>query len=256
MITAEELAKEIGQNPLFDEASCKSLAARLPPFIQSRAAGVQGAVDYQTNMDYELQRDAGATHEQALAVAISAAAERLATPQPPKDAGAVPLPKIVGMISDRPICFQDEVARYGNAREAAGRADAVPYEVANNLMLLVEGPGSLRWEDGKGFRLKDTSEWARFYVEVKNAKERATPQHPPAEPAARAQVDGCGACGDGCKARGLCRLADESPHPSPAHAGAGDADAEYSRIYAEAIKVCADQPMAHEIARRLAGGEV
>jgi len=33
-----------------------------------------------------------------------------------------------------------------------------------------------------------------------------------------------------------------------------DSDAEYSRIYAEVIKVCADQPMAHEIARRLAGG--
>lgn len=41
----------------------------------------------------------------------------------------------------------------------------------------------------------------------------------------------------------------------PAHAGAGDADTEYGRIYAEVIKVCGDQPMAHEIARRLAGGD-
>lgn len=44
------------------------------------------------------------------------------------------------------------------------------YESAHALMLLVEGPGCLRWEDGNGFRLKDTSEWAAFYCAVKTAE--------------------------------------------------------------------------------------
>ena len=48
------------------------------------------------------------------------------------------------------------------------------FEAAHALMLLVEGPGCLRWEDGNGSRLKDTSEWATFYCAVKTA--------PPAEP--------------------------------------------------------------------------
>ena len=49
----------------------------------------------------------------------------------PKPAGAVPLPKMIGMIGDRPICFQDQVARYGDAREAA--AHAIPRELCDWL---------------------------------------------------------------------------------------------------------------------------
>lgn len=37
------------------------------------------------------------------------------------------------------------------------------------LVGLVEGPGCLRWEDGQGFRLKDTAEWSVFYVAIKHA---------------------------------------------------------------------------------------
>ena len=44
------------------------------------------------------------------------------------------------------------------------------FDAAHALMLLVEGPGCLRWEDGNGFRLKDTSEWAAFYCAVKTAQ--------------------------------------------------------------------------------------
>jgi len=44
------------------------------------------------------------------------------------------------------------------------------FDAAHALMLLVEGPGCLRWEDGNGFRLKDTSEWAAFYCAVKTAE--------------------------------------------------------------------------------------
>ena len=40
-------------------------------------------------------------------------------------------------------------------------------DVAHALMLLVEGPGCARWEDGHGFRLKDMPEWAAFYCAVK-----------------------------------------------------------------------------------------
>lgn len=36
------------------------------------------------------------------------------------------------------------------------------------LTLLVEGPGCIRWEDGNGFRLKDTAEWVQFYCLVKD----------------------------------------------------------------------------------------
>ncbi len=36
------------------------------------------------------------------------------------------------------------------------------------LTLLVEGPGCIRWEDGNGFRLKDTDEWVQFYCLVKS----------------------------------------------------------------------------------------
>jgi len=43
------------------------------------------------------------------------------------------------------------------------------FDAAHALMLLVEGPGCLRWEDGNGSRLKDTSQWAAFYCAVKAA---------------------------------------------------------------------------------------
>lgn len=36
------------------------------------------------------------------------------------------------------------------------------------LTLLVEGPGCIRWEDGNGFRLKDTDQWVQFYCLVKS----------------------------------------------------------------------------------------
>lgn len=56
--------------------------------------------------------------------------------------------------------------------------------------------------------------------------------------------------------RGACPVCAEGalvePSPAPPPAGQPEGVDDYERIYAEVIKVCADQPMAHEIARRLA----
>lgn len=54
----------------------------------------------------------------------------LATPQPPQPAGAVPLPEVLYAPNDYgaedKLCWHADAIRYGDAREAAGRADAVP----------------------------------------------------------------------------------------------------------------------------------
>jgi len=52
-------------------------------------------------------------------------------------------------------------------RELAVKDNKTLLDVAHALMLLVEGPGCARWEDGHGFRLKDMPEWAAFYCAVK-----------------------------------------------------------------------------------------
>ena len=48
------------------------------------------------------------------------------------------------------------------------------------LVEIVEGVGSLRWTaDGGGLRLKDTKEWAKFYVAVSKFRNRAKLEPPP-----------------------------------------------------------------------------
>ncbi len=61
------------------------------------------------------------------------------------------------------LCF--EVLRDALAQQ---HAPSAPVGV-DALIRLVEGPGCLRWQDGQGFRLKDTPEWVAFYVAAKNA---------------------------------------------------------------------------------------
>lgn len=61
-------------------------------------------------------------------------ASRLATPQPPKPAGGVPLPEPTFKdIGGRDLFDADAVRAYDDAREAAGRADAVPASVDEAL---------------------------------------------------------------------------------------------------------------------------
>lgn len=125
MITAEELSRAISQTPNWCTLTATAQARVIIAFIQSRAAGVQG-ITAEWVKGY-LASDTGEENTRAIDDAFGewAALNPVATPQPPKDAGAVPLPKMVGMISDRPICFHDEVIRYGNARVAAARAQPV-----------------------------------------------------------------------------------------------------------------------------------
>lgn len=48
------------------------------------------------------------------------------------------------------------------------------------LIEIVEGVRSLRWSaDGRGLRLKDTKEWAKFYVAVSKFRNRAKLEQPP-----------------------------------------------------------------------------
>lgn len=55
---------------------------------------------------------------------------------------------------------------FGVASEQAGEFARGVEAAARDLVDLVEGVGCKRWEDGAGKRLKDTNEWARFYVAV------------------------------------------------------------------------------------------
>ena len=248
--------------------------------IQSRAAGVQGAGDmvaqWRTRAD-ELSENDPMSRRHAMTLRQCAAdlAERLATPQPPKDAGEVPMPELerfaheivpaekpyVHMAHDRAgnWCLYRDAIKYGNAREAAGRADAVP------VCTCPSGDGSLR---------------------------HPCPQHPPTEPAARAQVgdldsvmrarglpcvsDALGYSRNFAYANpalsqttrdhieGLCNMLEiAAANPSPAHAGAEDAEAlaEEAAIRcgarvdrARGIYTLTGEQL-RAVARRLAGGD-
>ncbi len=201
MITAEELAKEIrlwDVGRFFGDTLLMNLSTALLPFIRSRAAGVQG-VESDAALIKELAESAKALgHWSTLRSTDQATIDywtdrvadlsrRLATPQPPKDAGAVPIPEtpiymlavdgshihftdgsgstaeqmIAAVTMNRPgakcdvrrLYTEQMMMGYGNAREAAARADAVP------VCTCPSGDGSLR---------------------------HPCPQHPPAEPAAPA----------------------------------------------------------------------
>ena len=182
MITAEEMAKQFdelseaaGNDGELDRGDVwREAAAKLRKFIQSRAAGVQGADLTQEAVAEAMKRwpdaqpaiifMAGAVGALAPITAndIAWANTQTATPQPPKPAGAVPLrvailsshddPKVMRVIALSPGQseeFDDDSAtrrwvhpflkgewhlrsfvslefQDGDAREAAGRAGAVP----------------------------------------------------------------------------------------------------------------------------------
>lgn len=107
MITAEELAKEIESAGHWSLPY--QLAEQLLPFIQSRADGLSYDAVYATAI--KVCADQPMAHE---------IARRLATPQPPKDAGAVPMP--APKPSNYPFYDAYEMREYGDAREAAAFA--------------------------------------------------------------------------------------------------------------------------------------
>ena len=86
-------------------------------------------------------------------------ARRLATPKP---AGAVLLPASCGADvfgGYYMVCRLDEVLRYGDAREAAGRADAGPAASAENLLEALDEAAesygvAIIWQDAETYECK------------------------------------------------------------------------------------------------------
>jgi hypothetical protein len=70
------------------------------------------------------------------------------------------------------ICLQrikNKIWELEGYRLSSERAEGQPLRAAAAALVgLVEGPRGERWA-ANGFRLKDTSEWASFYVAAKNA---------------------------------------------------------------------------------------
>lgn len=132
---------------------------------------------------------------------------RLATPQPPKDAGAVPLPVMSTMKFDDGSEFKfytrSDLRVYGDAREAAVRAGAanpaadaleqLRAEQASRVMPLI-GPLLDKYVRVHGDDSVNES-GIMPYIEAINAA---------------MEGEGCGACGDACNG-GPCRLKAESP---------------------------------------------
>ena len=351
MITAEELSQDISNSEIWRADSVYGMAERLLPFIQSRAAGVQGAA-YDRELIATMLHEgasvqkfaADAIREQIrlLRAADNADAAGVRTvSRPPKDAGAVPLPimEVLDRRAVTPLCdhvvmgyTEAQLMAYGDAREAAanaliaecqpylkdgetpvqrmerdhlesiammgllakareaaGRADAVPDGYALVPAIPTEAMTDAYWRAvvlPDNARLSDRPKAVARWQAMLSAA--PLPQHPPAEPAARAQV-GDGACGyvnkDGtvtwyaenfgtvsCKPKPGAQI---FTHPSPAHAGAGDAEAlaqwmfdEGNRLAAEVgIRASTDTleadpdmkrwlvKLSESIARRLAGGD-
>ena len=111
MITAEEMAKQFdelseaaGNDGELDRGDVwREAAAKLRKFIQSRAAGGQGVdellrsenpdrKDFTVDEALRIadQNDAAYKHVPSVSRTLASEVRRLATPQPPKDAGAVP----------------------------------------------------------------------------------------------------------------------------------------------------------------------
>lgn len=58
----------------------------------------------------------------------------------------------------------DAASKSEYAIDRISMADAI--RVMNDLMLMVEGPFCVDWRNANGLRIKDTSEWALFYVKT------------------------------------------------------------------------------------------
>lgn len=156
-LTVEALAQALANAKDRNETTDKDkfLAGRLLPFIERQIAAGQQSAGQSLELDHiaELARqrmDDGVGHHGEQwrlggRTAINFMMDklrRLATPQPPKPAGAVPLPEkfaptlknmsggvfVPSMEKSESgqFCYIDDAIRYGDAREAAGRAGAVP----------------------------------------------------------------------------------------------------------------------------------
>lgn len=109
MITAEELATELGQIDPYNSKTKTGIAIAILPFVQSRAAGVQGAGDESARLAALWDSEAAKlerggvnqpNYDKGLASGLrqcasnlrdsAARQSRLTTPQPPRGAGAVP----------------------------------------------------------------------------------------------------------------------------------------------------------------------
>ena len=164
MITAEELSLAISQTPSWCTLTATAQARVIIDFIQSRAAGVQGADDDALRKALTMFMDAKAwiasdswdgidkNGRDLMEQADVAARTALATPQPPKDAGAVPMPEPVakrstthgGEILCEPVYSAAQLREYGDAREAAARAQvAKPPTVKESLTVPQPIPQSL-----------------------------------------------------------------------------------------------------------------
>ena len=151
-MTVNDLANQIREFSVSNDFGARGLAEHLLPFIINQlsgqsVAGELGALDeIECDLPYLFGRASLEGHEsgQRLAREVQAKmkAARLATPQPPKPAGAVPLPERPSLperIRRETLTAQGSwtvqeaaaIRAYGDAREAAGRADAVPASEAS-----------------------------------------------------------------------------------------------------------------------------
>lgn len=276
MITAEELAKEIRKHHKFwpmmtDEAQARIII----DFIQSRAAGVQGAGSVDTELAMEGLHYFWLSGDEGDRAYVDAIRRLIATPQPPKDAGAVPMPEPeplgvgnfmkAGAVQSCEITgyTREQMAEYGDAREAAarddaGRADAVPdvseddAAIANEVRAM---QGALRNTD------KPASYAAALFLACNAAKCNA----------GTLAVELTGVT-DGDAEKGDWTVTVTRSNPSPAHAGAGAealirewgseaANLEragvnapyYDKGKASGFRQCADN--LRDAVRRLAGGD-
>ena len=280
MITAEELAKEIHLIDDIRPDFAMMIATGLLPFLQAQ---ITAAAEMRYYDIYAIA--VKVTGDQPTASEI---AKRLATPQPPKDAGALGNPRDLisfaeGRIQhanqgrcpgpqrfnsrdpDCAVCnainasltgkdagampiphpgvadadgkpfayWPDQLREYGNAREAAALSDADKAEQYRK-----------GWEAGQAAGRANAAPVCTC-PSGDGSLRHPCPQHPPAEPAARGQVEAPAWFGqlpayitnpeawpenyvggyNDALAMGYDVIRGNITHPSPAHAGAGDAEA-------------------------------
>lgn len=297
MITAKELAKEIYRIKGGAEPDAVGFATALLPFIQSRAAGVQGAEHVVIDAHW-LENIAAAAallsggdslisrREGEALYTLVKSARRLATPKPPntirvdvEQIGSCELDVRDGVAYMPAVTVQDIVSKSCLKPQPPKDAGAVPSfnrehaakTIADSILRsptnsVDENNDSVSLLDvlANAFGDKTVGPAMDWMIDAVFEALEDFPQHQPSEPAARAQEAMSECICDGAAyspnqthpflVNRACPKHGE-PHPSPAHAGAGDAHDEYLRIYHIAITVCGDQPTAAEIARRLAGGD-
>ncbi|MES2530436.1 MAG: hypothetical protein V4636_05335, partial [Pseudomonadota bacterium] len=220
-LTVEALAAEIHRIACAANFinSPKSLAESLFPFIERHIADRDGILDFDpdenftvsdmANVGYSLMnaikehRPEYNWNDSPAEIVGDLCNEIEESPQPPKPAGAVPIPDPSG--ETYPFYGLNQLVTYGDAREAAanadaGRADAVPVTSGHKFLIWCTewfGPDS------------DEDHLARAVL--------ALPQQPAAEDAPRRQPKCCG--GTGVVPNGLdgitdCPVCTSEPEPA------------------------------------------